>query len=182
MNIVMIVGSLRKQSFNLQLARIIEARHKEKFNMHYADIRALPHYDQDEENDPPQSVKDFKAAIAQADGVIIATPEFNWSIPGVLKNALDWASRVDKVFADKPVMILGASPGMLGTVRAQMHLREMLGSPGLQAKLQPPGGNEVLVNLVHQKFDEVTGQFQDEATLQFIDSKIDQFLEFIKAN
>lgn len=182
MHIVMIVGSLRKQSFNLQLARIIEERHKEKFNLHYADIRSLPHYDQDEENDPPQEVKAFKAAIAKADGVIIATPEFNWSIPGVLKNALDWASRGDKVFAGKPVMIFGATPGMLGTVRAQMHLREILGSPGIQAKLQPPGGNEVLVNLVHQNFDEQTGQFNDEATLQFIDTKIDQFVDFIRTS
>jgi chromate reductase, NAD(P)H dehydrogenase (quinone) len=180
MNIVTLVGSIRKESFNMKVAATLEERYQDKFNMKRVDIRNLPFYDQDEENNPPQAVVEFKQAIANADGVIIVTPEYNWSVPGVLKNALDWASRVDKVFIGKPVMAIGATPGMLGTVRAQMHLREILSSPGLQAKVLPPGGNEVLINFVNQKIDEQTGRLADEGTLSFLDSKVEAFIDFVK--
>jgi len=181
MNIITIVGSLRKDSYNKQLAYTMKERYKGKLNIEIADIRSLPFYDQDEENNPPQSVKDFKEVVAKADGVIIVTPEFNWSIPGVLKNALDWASRVDKVFINKPVMTLGTTLGALGTIRAQMHLREILASPGIQAKVLPPGGNEVLIAFANQKFDEQTGQLVDEETLKFLDSKIEAYVQFAKS-
>ncbi|MBP1934954.1 NADPH-dependent FMN reductase [Ammoniphilus resinae] len=181
MKIVTIVGSLRKESYNMHLAKTMQERYQEKFDIEIADIRSLPHFDQDEENNPPQAVKEFKESVASADGVIIITPEYNWSIPGVLKNALDWASRVDKVFIGKPVMALGATPGMLGTVRAQMHLREILAAPGIQAKILPPGGNEVLIGFAHQKFDEQAGQLVDEGTLSFLDSKVEAFIDFVKS-
>jgi chromate reductase, NAD(P)H dehydrogenase (quinone) len=180
-NIVAIVGSLRKESYNMQLAKTMQERYKGKMNIQIADIRSLPHFDQDEENNPPQPVKEFKEAIANADGVMIITPEYNWSVPGVLKNALDWASRVDKVFIGKPVMTLGATLGMLGTIRAQMHLREILVSPGIQARILPPGGNEVLIGFANQKFDEETNQLVDEGTLNFLDSKVDAFVDFVKS-
>lgn len=181
MNIVTIVGSLRKDSINMNLAKTMKDRYQGKFHMEIADIRSLPHFDQDEENNPSEAVKKFKNAVKNADAVIIITPEYNWSIPSVLKNALDWGSRVDKIFIGKPVMALGATPGMLGTVRAQMHLREILSAPGIQAKILPPGGNEVLIGLASQKFDEQTGQLVDEATLSFLDSKVDAFIEFVKS-
>jgi len=181
MKIVTIVGSIRKESLNMQLAKTINKRYNGKFDLDIADIRSLPHFDQDEENNPPQAVKEFKAAIAQADGVIIITPEYNWSIPGVLKNALDWTSRVDKVFIGKPVMALGVTPGMLGTVRAHMHLREILSAPGMQAKILPPGGNEVLIGSAAQKFDHQTGRLVDEGTLTFLDGIVEKFINFIKA-
>ena len=98
----------------MQVAKTLQERYEGKLNIDIADIRSLPYFDQDEEKNPPQNVKEFKEAIARADGVMIITPEYNWSVPGVLKNAIDWASRVDKVFIDKPVMTLGATPGMLG--------------------------------------------------------------------
>ncbi|SEN02978.1 NAD(P)H-dependent FMN reductase [Mesobacillus persicus] len=180
MNIVTLVGSLRKDSYNLQLFKTMEERYQGKLNMTLADIRSLPYFDQDEENNPPQVVKDFKEAIAKADGVIIITPEYNWSVPGVLKNALDWASRVDKVFIGKPVMAIGATLGMLGTVRAQMHLREILSSPGIQAKILPPGGNEVLIGSANQKFDDQTGKLVDEGTLSFLDNKVEAFIDLVK--
>jgi chromate reductase len=182
MNIVAIVGSLRKESYNMELAKTMEERYKGKLNIEIADIRSLPHFDQDEENNPPQAVKDFKESIASADGVIIITPEYNWSIPGILKNAIDWTSRVDKVFINKPVMAVGVTPGMLGTVRAQMHLREILSSPGVQAKILPPGGNEVLINFAAQKFDEQSGRMVDEMTLGFLDGIVDKFVEFVKSS
>ncbi|MEH7073600.1 NADPH-dependent FMN reductase [Neobacillus drentensis] len=181
MKIVTIVGSIRKESYNMHLAKTMKERYKDKMDIEIVDIRSLPFYDQDEENNPTQVVKEFKEAISSADGVLIITPEYNWSIPGVLKNALDWASRVDKVFIGKPVMPLGVTLGMLGTVRAQMHLREILAAPGMQAKILPPGGNEVLIGFANQKFDEQTGKLVDEGTLSFLDSKVDAFIEFVKS-
>jgi len=181
MKIVTIVGSLRKESYNMHLAKTIQDRYKDKMDIEIADIRSLPYFDQDEENNPTEAVKEFKEAIASADGVLIITPEYNWSIPGVLKNALDWASRVDKVFIGKPVMALGVTLGLLGTVRAQMHLREILAAPGIQAKILPPGGNEVLIGLANQKFDEQTGQLVDQNTLSFLDSKVDAFIDFVQS-
>jgi chromate reductase, NAD(P)H dehydrogenase (quinone) len=181
MKIVTLVGSLRKESYNMNLAKTMQDRYKGKMDIEIAEIRSLPFFDQDEENNPPQVVKEFKEAIARADGVLIITPEYNWSIPGVLKNALDWTSRVDKVLIGKPVMALGVTPGMLGTVRAQMHLREILAAPGIQAKILPPGGNEVLIGLANQKFD-TQGQLVDEGTLTFLDSKVETFMDFVTQN
>jgi chromate reductase, NAD(P)H dehydrogenase (quinone) len=181
MKIITMVGSLRKESYNMHLAKTMQDRYKDKMDIEMADIRLLPFFDQDEETNPPQVVKEFKEAIASADGVLIITPEYNWSIPGVLKNALDWTSRVDKVLIGKPVMALGVTLGMLGTVRAQMHLREILAAPGIQAKILPPGGNEVLIGLANQKFD-AEGQLIDEGTLTFLDSKVEAFVDFVKKN
>lgn len=182
MKVAILVGSLRKESYNMRLAKTIMESFQEKAELEIVNIHELPHFDQDAEENPPEVVTQFKNKIAAADGVIIVTPEYNWSVPGVLKNAIDWASRVDKVFIGKPVMTMGATLGMLGTVRAQLHLREILSSPGVQAKVLPPGGNEVLVGNVNQKFDEQTGAFVDETTLQFIESKVQTFIEFVKAN
>ncbi|WP_409271740.1 NADPH-dependent FMN reductase [Neobacillus sp. SCS-31] len=178
MKIVAIVGSIRKDSLNMHLAKTMQERYQDKLDIEIADIRSLPFYDQDEENNPPQAVKEFKQKIANADGVIIITPEYNWSIPGVLKNALDWASRVEKVFIGKPVFPMGVTMGALGTIRAQLHLREIL--TGLQAKQMPPAGNEVLIGFANQKFDAQTGRLVDEQTLGFLDSKIEVFIDLMK--
>nr|PZN73975.1 MAG: NADPH-dependent FMN reductase [Bacillota bacterium] len=178
-HVVALVGSLRAESYNKQLARTLAERYRNRMEIELLDIGLLPHFDQDLEQDPPPEVAEFKRRIKEADGVIIVTPEYNWSIPGVLKNALDWASRVDRVFIGKPVLILGATPGLLGTVRAQMHLREILASPGLQARVLPPGGNEVLINQAPQKFAD--GRLVDEATLTFLDGVVDKFLAFAAA-
>ena len=180
MNILILVGSLRKGSYNMQLAETMRKRYRDKMNMEIADIRQLPHFDQDQELDPPQVVKDFKKKIADADGVVIITPEYNWSVPGVLKNAIDWASRVDKVFIGKPVMTAGVTLGMVGTARAQLHLRDILSSPGVQAKVLPPGGNEVLISFADQKFDPATGRLTDETTLTFLDNVVSAFIEWVK--
>ncbi len=164
----------------MQLARTMQERYRDRLDIEILDIRQLPYYDQDEENHPPETVVQFKRQIADADGVLIITPEYNWSVPGVLKNAIDWASRVDKVFIGKPVMTAGVSPAMLGTVRAQLHLREILASPGVQAKVLPPGGNEVLINFAGQKFDAITGRLTDPVTLEFLDTVVDKFIAFIQ--
>ena len=178
MKLVAIVGSLRKGSYNKQLADTIKERHGQTFGLEILDLSLLPHYNQDTENNPPESVIDFKRKVKEADGVIIITPEYNWSIPGVLKNALDWLSRVDKVLIGKPVMTAGAATGIMGTIRAQLHLRQIL--TALQVKLLPPVGNEILINHASAKFDEETGMLIDEATLSFLDVVIERFVNFIK--
>ncbi len=180
MNIVAIVGSLRKGSYNMQLAKTMQERYKNRMNITIADIRSLPYYDQDEELNLPQTVTAFKQSIATADGIIVITPEYNWSIPGVLKNALDWISRVDKVMIDKPVLPVGVTPGMLGTIRAQLHLREILSSPGVQGRVLSPAGNEVLINNAIQKFDAKEGRLVDEATLSFLDEVVSKFVQLIQ--
>jgi NAD(P)H-dependent FMN reductase len=181
MKVIALVGSLRKESFNMQLAKTIQERYADKFTLEIADLRSLPYFDQDVENDPGEAVTQFKRSVKEADAVLIVTPEYNWSVPGVLKNALDWLSRVDKVLIGKPVMVAGVSTGLLGTIRAQLHLRDILASAGIQAKLLPPGaGNEILINQAANKF--AGGRLTDETTLQFLDQVIDRFVAFVRAN
>ncbi|EMR06389.1 FMN-dependent NADPH-azoreductase [Bhargavaea cecembensis DSE10] len=180
MKVLTLVGSLRKESFNRRLAETMQERYQDKFEMEIADIGALPHFDQDEELDPPAVVKEFKQKVLDADAIIIVTPEYNWSVPGVLKNALDWTSRGERVMVGKPVFPLGASMGMAGTLRAQIHLRQILVAPGVSAKVLPPGGNEVLVNFAQQKFEGESGSLTDGSTLEFLDQKVDAFIEFVK--
>jgi len=178
MEIVALVGSLRKNSYNLNLVKTMQERYQGQFEIKIAEIRTLPHYNQEEENNPPPAVTEFKQKLSTADGILIVTPEYNWSIPGVLKNALDWSSRGEQVLINKPTLIAGVSPGMLGTVKAQMHLREILASPGISARPLPPGGNEILINFAGQKFD-ASGRLVDEMTLAFLDGVMQKFFAWI---
>ena len=128
--VVGLSGSLRKDSFNTRLLHA--ATHLTPTGMDiqvYEGIGALPHYNADLDHDrPPAEVNELRQRVTEADGLLIVTPEFNYSIPGVLKNALDWASRPvgDSSLFRKPVAIMGASPGNFGTVRAQLALRDVL--------------------------------------------------------
>jgi len=176
MKVVAIVGSLRKYSFNMQVVKTIEKRYSHLFEVEIAEIGNLPYFNEDDEKTPPEVVQNFKKMIAEADAVLISTPEFNWSISGVLKNALEWLSRVDKVIAGKPVLPMGVSQGALGTVRAQLHLRQVLGS--IQATTLPPAGNEIFIGSAGQKFQD--GRLTDEATLMFLDQVVDKFVTFVK--
>lgn len=103
--------------------------------------------------------------------------EYNSTIPGVLGNAIDWLSRVDKVMNGKPSIIMGSSMGMLGSVKAQMHLRDILFAIGLNSPVLP--GNEVYIGVVHEKID-AQGQLTDEATIAFLDGVIANFMEWMK--
>ncbi|SHG87746.1 NADPH-dependent FMN reductase [Ornithinibacillus halophilus] len=179
MKIAVLVGSLRSDSYNKFLAENMQKRYQSEHELEILEIGDLPFYNQDDELDPPEVVKNFKRQVADADGVMIITPEYNWSVPGVLKNALDWLSRVDKVLIDKPVMTAGASPTALGTVRAQLHLRQILSAPGVSARVLPPGGNEVLINFASEKFDQ-SGRLIDESTLEFLDRIMEKFAAWIK--
>jgi chromate reductase len=175
MKVVAIVGSLRKGSFNMQLVKTIEKRYSHLFEVEIADIGSLPFYNEDEEKAPPEEVQNYKKMIAEADAILISTPEFNWSISGVLKSALEWLSRVDRPIAGKPVLPMGVSQGVLGTVRAQLHLRQVLGS--IQANTMPPAGNEIFIGSAGQKFQD--GVLTDEATLKFLDQVVEEFVTFV---
>ncbi len=128
MNIIAISGSLRKDSFNTMLVRNLQALAPAGMSITIADISALPLYDQDAETSFPTAAQTLKDMIAAADGIIIATPEYNRSIPGGLKNAIDWASRPygKNSFAGKPVLLMGVSTGRIGTALAQAHLKQVM--------------------------------------------------------
>jgi len=177
MKVVAIVGSVRKDSYNKKLAKFVQKRYANQFDLEILDLSSLPFYNQDIENDAPKAVIDFKSKVKTADAVLWITPEYNATIPGVLGNAIDWLSRVDKVMIGKPSLIMGASMGNLGTVKAQAHLRDILFAAGLQSPVLI--GNEVYIGAVHTKMDEL-GNITDEATISFLDTVISNFQQWMK--
>ena len=176
MKIVALVGSLRKDSCNMQLVKTIKERYSTLFDLEIAEIGILPYYNEDNEIAPPREVEQFKKLIAKADAVLISSPEYNWSISGVLKNALEWLSRMEKPIAGKPVIPMGVTQGGLGTVRAQLHLRQILLS--IQAITLPPAGNEILIGFAGKKFKD--GKLTHEVTLEFLDEVMERFVGFVK--
>jgi chromate reductase len=158
-------GSLRKGSYNRALLRTAEELIPADAKLEVFDLEGIPPFNQDLETSMPQRVKEFKSRIKSADAVLIATPEYNYSIPGVLKNAIDWASRPagDNSFEGKPAAIMSASTGMLGGARAQYQLRQVFVSLNVHLLNKP----EVFVTLAAQKFDE-NGRITDEKTKEFI--------------
>lgn len=177
MRVVAIVGSIRNESYNKKLAQFVQKRYVGKFDLEILDLASLPFYNQDIEENAPQAVTDFKAKVKAADAVLWITPEYNGTIPGVLANAIDWLSRVDKVMIGKPSWIMGASMGILGTVKAQIHLRNILFAGGVASPVLI--GNEVYVGAVHTKIDEA-GNITDESTVKFLDSVVGNFVAWMK--
>lgn len=177
MNILGISGSLRKGSYNTGLLRTAAHILPEDVAFTLASIGDLPMYDGDIDSEPqPAAVSAFKALIEQADGVIIATPEYNYSYPGVLKNAIDWASRgATRPFTDKPVAVIGASPGNFGAVRAQTDLRRLMSAVSGAVLPRP----ELLVTSVHTKIND-DGIIVDEPTLTVYQKLLANFLDYIK--
>lgn len=167
-------GSLRKGSYNKAILRAALELLPENAELEIFDLDGIPLYNQDFEDQPVEKVKEFKARIKAADAILIATPEYNYSIPGVLKNAIDCASRPygDNAFAHKPVAIMGAAPGLIGSARAQYHLRQCFVFLSCFALNQP----EVLVSLAHEKIDK-DGRVTDEKTRE----KIRELLEALVA-
>lgn len=177
MKVVAIVGSIRKESYNKKLAQFVQKRYADKFDLEILDLMLIPMYNQDIEHDAPQEVIDFKQKVKESQAVLWVTPEYNSSIPGVLGNAIDWLSRVDKVMIGKPSWIMGASMGNLGTAKAQMHLRDILFAIGLASPVLI--GNEVYVGAVHTKIDE-KGNLTDENTVKYIDSVVENFISWMR--
>ena len=166
-------GSLRKGSYNRALLRVAAELMPKNAVFEVFDLAGIPPFNQDLETQPPEEVKNLKARIKAADAILIATPEYNYSIPGVLKNAIDWASRpyLDNAFNDKPVVMMGASSGMLGTARAQYHLRQCFVFLNIHTVNKP----EVMVNFAPEKFD-ADGRLKDEKTRKRIAELIESLI------
>jgi chromate reductase len=168
-NIVALSGSLRRMSYNLAALHVAQNEAPEGASITIADISDIPLYNQDvQEIAFPPVVLELVAQIAAADAVLIATPEYNYSIPGVLKNAIDWVSRIpDQPFKDKAVAIMGASMGAAGTARAQYDLRKVFVFLDAHVLNQP----EIMIGAAHTRFD-ANGDLTDEKTRDLIRKQI----------
>ena len=165
MNVIGISGSLRKGSFNTAALRAAQGLAPEGMTIEVAQIGDLPLYNDDVRaaGFPPPAER-LRAQLAAADAILLVTPEYNYSISGVLKNAIDWASRPpNQPFEAKPVAIMGASPGLFGSARAQYHLRQML----IFLNAMPVNRPEVMIGQAQNKFD-ADGNLTDEPTREFI--------------
>lgn len=172
LKIFALAGSLRRGSFNRALIRAaMEVAPKGVEIVPFERLAEIPPFNADvEAGGDPEPVVALKEAIRTADALLIATPEYNYGLPGVLKNAIDWASRPpdSSVLKGKPAAIMGASPGMTGTARAQLGLRQAFLFTETYAVLQP----EVLVSRAHEKIDS-EGRLKDEVTRNFIRELLD---------
>jgi chromate reductase len=175
--VVAFAGSLREKSYNRALIRAAGELVPEGLEIEPIEIGDLPFYNADVEarGDPP-AVARFKAVIGSADGLLIATPEYNDGVPAVLANAIDWASRLPgrSPIAGKPVAIIGASPSQVGTARAQSHLRQILGH--VHARVLPPP--ELLVARAHERFDD-RQRLTDETTRKVLKDLLERFARWI---
>jgi chromate reductase, NAD(P)H dehydrogenase (quinone) len=160
--IVGLAGSLRRTSFHRGLIRAARELAPEGVTVEpYERLDEIPFFNQDVEDlGDPAPVREFKEKIRQADAVLIATPEYDYAIPGVLTNALDWALRPPSPFRHKPVGIVGTSPGSVGTARGQMVLRQILLHPPAYVMPEP----QMLIPFALQRFDQQTGDLVDERT------------------
>ena len=160
-----IAGSLRRESYNRAALRAATELVPEGATIDIFELDGIPGFNQDEEQNPPAKVMELKRRIREADAILIVTPEYNYSIPGVLKNAIDWASRPygDSAWNGKPAAIMGASAGAIGTARAQYHLRQMF----VFLNMFPINQPEVMIGNASERFDQ-EGNLTDDATKEFI--------------
>ena len=163
-------GSLRKGSLNKALLRAAVELAPKRMKLETCDLEGIPPFNQDLELEMPRKVREFKAKIKAADAILIVTPEYNYSVPGVLKNAIDWASRPygNNSFEDKPVAVMSASSGMLGGARAQYHLRQSF----VFLNAHPLNKPEVVVTFADQKIDE-RGKLTDKETRERVKGLLD---------
>lgn len=166
-------GSLRKGSYNKALLQAASKMVPTNSKLEVFDLDGIPPFNQDYESQPPEKIKEFKNRIRSADAILIATPEYNYSIPGVLKNAIDWASRPpgDNAWKGKPVAIMGASTGRFGTARAQYHLRQCF----VFLDMLPINHPEVMISNAKDSFDEL-GKLKDARTEQLVAELIKQLV------
>lgn len=175
-NVLGFAGSLRQKSYNRALLRTAQEVAPATLSIEIFDLDNIPVYNGDvEAQGYPAPVQEFRAKIAAADAILIATPEYNYSVPGVLKNAIDWASRPPQPpFGGKPAAIMGASGGISGTMRAQGHLRQIMLCLNLHAMNRP----EIFVAQAQQKFD-ADGQLTDAQTREFLGKFLAAFSDWI---
>jgi chromate reductase len=175
--IALVVGSLRRDSFNRQLAKAVAALAPRELSFKDIRIDDLPLYNQDDDSNPAEQVKRLKGEITASQGVLFVTPEYNRSIPGVLKNALDHASRPygQSVWAGKPAGVMGASVGATGTSMAQQHLRNILAYLDMPTLGQP----EVFIHVKDGLFDE-GGNLINAGTKKFLQGWMDRYVDWVK--
>jgi chromate reductase len=176
-NILGISGSLRKGSYNRMALRMAQKLVPPGATLETFDIAPIPLYNEDVKAAGfPPSVQDLRNKIAAADALLLVTPEYNYSIPGVLKNAIDWASRPpNQPFNEKPIAIMGASPGMLGSARAQYHLRQCFVFLNATLINKP----EVMIAAANTKFNEA-GELTDEAARKLIGELLQSLVTWVK--
>lgn len=174
--IAVIVGSLRKESFNRKLAEAVVKLAPAEFTFQQARIDDLPLYNQDDDTNQAESVKRLKKEIGDAQGLLFVTPEYNRSMPGVLKNAIDHASRPygQGVWAGKPAGILGISIGVIGTALAQQHLRNVLAYLDVPTLGQP----EVFLQVKDGFFDD--GGNIGAGSKDFLQGWMDRYVDWVK--
>ena len=171
MNMLAIVGSVRKDSIHRQIFNHYREISSDQFELSEGVIQGIPIYD-GENSDNPLVIR-LAEQVTQSDGVIFITPEYNYSIPGVLKNSIDWLSRVNpQPFAGKPVTIIGASPGNVGTARMQYHLRQV----GVFLDMHFMNKPEVMIAGAMNKL--VDGKISDNSTVEFLHSHAEAFKSF----
>jgi chromate reductase len=168
-----IAGSLRKASYNKGALRAAQQLCPDGAKIEVFELDGIPPFNQDEERNPPQKVADLKNRIRGADAILLVTPEYNYGLPGVLKNAIDWASRPygDNAWDGKPVAIMSAALSMGGGVRAQYQLRQSFVFLNMDAVVQP----EVAIGNAPQRFDE-QGNLTDETSKKLIRQLLENLL------
>jgi len=174
--IAVVVGSLRRDSYNRRLATAVSRLAPSDFLFEEVEIGDLPLYNQDDDAAPADSVRRLKAEVAAAQGLLFVTPEYNRSLPGVLKNAIDHASRPygQNAWAGKPAGVLGASVGAIGTAMAQQHLRNILAYLDVPTLGQP----EAFIHAKEGLFDEA-GNI-GEGSRKFLQSWVDRYVAWVK--
>ncbi|SET21704.1 chromate reductase [Nitrosospira multiformis] len=175
--IAVVVGSLRRDSFNRKLADALIKLAPPEFTFKHLNIGDLPLYNQDDDENQAESVKRLKAEIARAQGLLFVTPEYNRSMPGVLKNALDHASRPygQNAWAGKPGGVIGASIGSIGTAIAQQHLRNSLAYLDVPTLGQP----EAFIHVKEGLFDK-DGNIGNEDSRKFLQNWMNRYVDWVK--
>lgn len=172
-----IAGSLRRQSYNRSILRAAAQLAPDDAKIDIFEIDGIPLFSEDDEHDPPAKVVELKRRIREADAVLFVTPEYNYSIPGVLKNAIDWASRPygDNAWWGKPAAVMGASIGSFGTARAQYHLRQVMVFLNMFPLNQP----EVMIAAANERFDAV-GKLTDEETKEYVGRLVQSLVDWTR--
>ena len=172
-----IAGSLRKGSSNRAALRAAQQLVPQNSFIEIFELNGIPPFNEDDEQNPPERVTLFKSRIRAADAILFVTPEYNYSIPGVLKNAIDWASRPygDNAWDGKPVAVMGASIGMMGTARAQYHLRQSF----VFLNMYPVNQPEVMIANAAKRFDE-QGNLIDKDTREFIRKLLESLVNWTR--
>lgn len=176
MKIVGIVGTNAEFSYNRILLNFIAKHFKKIIDVEVLDIDKVPMFNQSDDQTNSEPIQYLNKKISSADAVIIATPEYNHSIPSALQSVIEWLSFRIHPLDGKPVMIVGASYDVQGSSRAQLHLRQVLDAPGVNAVVMP--GNEFLLGEVHKAFDE-DENIKDHQTVEFLESSIHKFIRFV---